>query len=821
MFNLYTESLFGEVKQFFRFICIFQAAAMMLLFTYFSAYAQNKHSTLTIQVLDSAHNPIAGIFVQLNDSTKARWAVSDSSGIVSFNQPNCTYCHLQLRGVGYMSMDTFVQRRSLDTLAFTIRQAIHNLKEVEIRSEQPRISSRNEKIIFSWEQLAQFKKGETIWDLLSMTPLIHTESNNQLKVLNNPNVVVFINGKRQNMPNRELINYLKNLPADRIIQIEIIPIPPANYQVEPGQAVVNVVLKKELQDYLGGNMNISALQNSYFDPSASIHLQGKVGKFSFINSEYLNYTSEKEKFTEDYQEIQTGYRFAQNLTRYRNNWRIMGSSLYLNFDIDSQQSLSSALFLDKMNSHPTREELGKVLYFSNGASEVPDSIGNTYSLPLEDWKDAGYTIDYSLKAFKNKLQLNAEIGQIYYKDHNRQTTRIESLKTGKYDTLYNFVQSVNQRIRNTNFYFKADYTLFKDKTLSLGINGYLTVNDNLVDWENNTPSGYVKDSSLSNTYHYVENNFYPFLNFSGSLFPKISISAGVKYEIARNDGKLNDAYIFKRNQNTWIPTLILDYQINSNNQITYSFTSSKVWPSFWELNPIRMYSSANDYVEENPYLKSAKQDEHMLRYSFHQKHQFIFDYKITHDDYSQYVFFRPGHIINITRVNFDYTRSISFLYANSLAAMHQHIVLNPQLGVVYNQIKGNDSIYADYHKLSAMVQLSAQIVLSEAKNWNCIVNGVYFSPSLSGIYDAKSFGSLGVEMKKSVKKWDLGLLVQDPFKLGTQSARVLTNRPVNMYVRTYYDNFYIRLRAVFHFWQNMSITEKSMENQSILQRLGH
>ncbi|SFV35705.1 outer membrane beta-barrel family protein [Thermoflavifilum thermophilum] len=804
-----------------RWILIFKSVFLIstiLLFSYFFSYAQKVHAAFTIQVLDSSLHPIPGIFVQINDSARAQWNFSDSSGIVEFDDPNCTYCHLQLRGIGYVNVDTFVQYRPMYAIKFILAPALHALKGVEIQSQRPRIISKNEKIIFNWNQLSEFKKGETIWDLLGMTPLVHT-INNKLKVLDNENVVIFINGKRQIFSNEELINYLKSMPADRIVQFEIIPIPPANYHVEAGQSVINIVLKKELKDYLGGNISMSALQNSYFNPAAIIHIDGKAGKFSFSNTEYISNSGERDRFTKNYDELQTGYQFLDTYVKNRNRWRIMGSYLYANYDIDTQQSLSTVFFFDNLRSHPTKPEVGDALYFSNSSSTLTDSVGTTYSILNEDSKDVGYTFDYTLN--KNKLKINAEIGQIYYNDINQQMTRIESRNENKHDTLFNFIQRINQSIKNTNFYFKIDYTLAKNIILSSGINGYLTNNDSQVNWENFDVSDYVIDSSLSNKYLYVENNFYPFINFSSEIFHKLTINAGVKYEIANNNGKLNNYYIFKRNKSTLIPTFIFSYQINSNDQIVYSYASSKIWPSFWQLNPIRWYQSANDFVEENPYLESAQQNEHMLRYAFHQKHQFILDYKIIKNDYGQYYIFGPNHSITTTRVNFDYTKNFNFNYVTTLSFLHQHVMLNPEVAFNYNQIKGKDTIYADYHKISAMVQLNAQIILSESKNWDCTINGAYYSPSLSGIYENDGLASISMEIKKSIKKWNFGLLVQDPFKMGTIRSKVLTNQPVDMHVSIYADNFFVRFRAVLNFWKNIQISERSMQNQSILERLGH
>jgi outer membrane receptor protein involved in Fe transport len=75
---------------------------------------------------------------------------------------------------------------------------------------------------------------------------------------------------------------------------------------------------------------------------------------------------------------------------------------------------------------------------------------------------------------------------------------------------------------------------------------------------------------------------------------KFSGKIGSRYEITNSVGKSDNTKNeslrnIERNYNNFLPYVSLNYAINDNNNISYAFSSRMRRPSFWELNPLKIY----------------------------------------------------------------------------------------------------------------------------------------------------------------------------------------------------------------------------------------
>jgi hypothetical protein len=83
--------------------------------------------------------------------------------------------------------------------------------------------------------------GNTTWDIVRMTPLVSIDNNDNVRA-EGESVTVYINDRKSVFTGKELKEYLKTIPADNLMKIEVITSPSSRY--EATGAVINIVLKK-------------------------------------------------------------------------------------------------------------------------------------------------------------------------------------------------------------------------------------------------------------------------------------------------------------------------------------------------------------------------------------------------------------------------------------------------------------------------------------------------------------------------------------------------------------------------------------------------
>ena len=74
---------------------------------------------------------------------------------------------------------------------------------------------------------------------LSKAPRVQIQ-NNEISIAGRGNAAILINDRLVHMSGEELSQYLKSIPSNDIQKIEVIPNPPAKYDVQ-GAALINIV----------------------------------------------------------------------------------------------------------------------------------------------------------------------------------------------------------------------------------------------------------------------------------------------------------------------------------------------------------------------------------------------------------------------------------------------------------------------------------------------------------------------------------------------------------------------------------------------------
>ena len=110
-------------------------------------------------------------------------------------------------------------------------------------------------MVFDAEQLAL--GAQNALDVLKKTPGLHV-TDEAVSIIGRGKVIVLINDKRVRLSGKALVDLLRSYTQEDIAEVQVITTPPAKYEAEGNAGILNIVLKRAKNDYLGGSASLSA-----------------------------------------------------------------------------------------------------------------------------------------------------------------------------------------------------------------------------------------------------------------------------------------------------------------------------------------------------------------------------------------------------------------------------------------------------------------------------------------------------------------------------------------------------------------------------------
>jgi hypothetical protein len=126
--------------------------------------------------------------------------------------------------------------------------------------------------------------GLSVIDVLDRSPgVMVNRQSNSLSVLGKNGVVILMNGHRFRMPIEAAYQMLAGLNSSDVEKIEIITVPPANYDADGDAGFINIVMKKD-NAMIGtnGNLTIGQGYGSGYNGNMSFNLNHQGPKFSWF-----------------------------------------------------------------------------------------------------------------------------------------------------------------------------------------------------------------------------------------------------------------------------------------------------------------------------------------------------------------------------------------------------------------------------------------------------------------------------------------------------------------------------------------------------------
>ncbi len=165
-------------------------------------------------------------------------------------------------------------------VVFRLAPAATALSEAVVVGSKPVVDVRADRLIYNADQDVT-NAGGTAADVLRKAPLLAVDGEGKVTMRGSANFKVLVNNKPSPTLAANLAEALKGIPAASIQSVEIITTPSAKYDGEGTAGIINIVLKKGVNQHLNGRVGAGGGNRN---TSADASLNFRKGKVGFTSS---------------------------------------------------------------------------------------------------------------------------------------------------------------------------------------------------------------------------------------------------------------------------------------------------------------------------------------------------------------------------------------------------------------------------------------------------------------------------------------------------------------------------------------------------------
>lgn len=741
---------------------------LFLLVSFSVVSAQNFE--VSGMVLDADESPLvfANVLLQTTDSTLVKGATTDANGLFTLTNVG--------RG-DYLLLASYIESTS-KTLAISVTTDLNVgnliilnnaqiLDEVVVTSQKPKLVELADRYVFNIENTAL--SDSDIWDVLKRTPGI-VIVNDKLTVNNVGNIGILINGRKVNIPEKDIINLLSGSSASKVEAIEVITNPPVKYSAEGG-LLIDIKMKANLVAGYNGSV-----YNRYTQGVFAKHTLGTDHFFKGNKTDFsLAYSVRNNKDLVRYSDITNFFEndlpnatwtAQQNTITKRQEHNI---SAFFDYQVNERNTIS----LSTINSLAP-----KVNRYSFSETDISNSqtMGNT-GFDTENDSDfdlynASLYLDWVHKLKKEGSQISFNTHYTYY-----EYDRMQDIETDFFDVNQNVTGEndfITQTVQNTGlFSIQTDYTtnLGKDSKLEAGFRYANIASDNTIDQQgfdrsqpgiDPTEAGeFVYNEAISAAYISANNNW-----------DNVKLNMGLRAEYTETESKLDTN--LENNVNDYLelfPSLSLLYTHKKKHEFKLNYYRRITRPRYGWLNPFQYFQNNNTVVEGNPNLLPSISNFVSLGYIFNKSLTISTFYNRRNNEFLQQVNQdNEGNLLRFIATNLDETRSygVDTKFNKAITNRWSIFVMlnyyfkeNDFRDLESGQVLQNSAWIAQFRATHSYTFLEDRSLFAD-------ISFFYNGPSVIGNSRRESLNELGFFMRKSFwnKNASISLTVDDVFNQG-------------------------------------------------------
>ena len=482
----------------------------------------------------------------------------------------------------------FGQQKNTDSITkITDKQ----IEEVIIKGGKKLIEKKVDRIIYKISE-DDFNKGSNLLTALNRAPRLEVV-NESIKIIGKispPKIA--INGRLQNLSEEEIKLKLKSLRVEQIERIEVISIPPSRYSAEGNGGILNIILKKDENEGMQGNVNSGiGIQFKKVSTDQGFNLNYKQKKIDLTT----NLIHNDLKFTNDNRLF---YDF-QNTTTTINTLpytQVKNNAFNTILEYKPFQKLTLGTTIDYSSNNDISTNPSTTIYYSKTTQQIDSSMVDNNKITVKTTnRFFSFFSDFLIDSLGKKISFT-------YNDSYIKNLSDSFINSEIYTNSYVIKQFSN----NGDNQYKVNGVLLdielplQSSKLEMGSAFTRVKNKSGIVYFNENQ---IIDQTNSNQFVYEENTWAAYTSFQKEWNKKWTSKVGVRVESSSINGL--STTLQSENKMQYInlfPSLFLLYNLNENHNFTLAYSKRLDRPNFFDLNPFKYYTNAYNYFSGNPFL---------------------------------------------------------------------------------------------------------------------------------------------------------------------------------------------------------------------------
>ncbi|MET4076446.1 TonB-dependent receptor [Hymenobacter sp. UYCo722] len=578
--------------------------------------------SLTGTVLDSLkREPVPYATVVLlparGDDKPLTGVAADEAGRFSLTklQPGAFRLRVSYVGYGTQTRSVSVSAGPTAVPAFQLPVAGTALGEAVVIGTKPVVEVRPDRLVYNADQDVT-NAGGTAADVLRKAPLLAVDGEGNVKMRGSSNFKVLVNNKPSPTLASNLAEALKGIPAEQIKSVEIITTPPAKYDGEGTAGIINIVLKKGVNQGLNGRVSASG-GNRNAGGNGSLNF--RQNKFNFTSALSGGTNFGPSEFIRDRVGISSQ---GNDLLSQRSAGSYRGSYFYgtlgADYDLTDKQSLS---LYGSLNGYKGQNDNDLVSRYTapNAAlnklftratnsvyqrinGELTGTYTHTFAQARREWSVLGQVAhnngsnNYTLSQFPNS-DVALDLGRADYRERSENRT-----PATEYTAQTDFVQPFGEK-----------------QTLETGVKAIWRRTGAVGTVDGFTPgqaTDFVRLPARSTDFDYGQDVQAAYATYSFAASKKLNMSLGSRLERTALAASFRTTESnFSRSYYTLLPNWFAQYALSESSSLRLAYGRRITRPYIYYLNPFVNKSDTLNISYGNPNLAPELTDSYELSYN--------------------------------------------------------------------------------------------------------------------------------------------------------------------------------------------------------------
>ncbi len=692
------------------------------------------------------------LLLKPSDSTIVKGTSTDEKGVFVFNgvlAGNYVLTASYIENVSEPKVIEVSSDSNVGTLLIDETEQV--LDEVVVTYQKPKLERKVDRLVFNVTNTS-LSEG-TIWELLRRTPSVN-EAQGVLTIKGNSNIGVMINGRKINLPEKDIENLLSGSSASSVESIEVITNPPTKYSAEGGM-LINIKMKKNLVAGYNG-----AIFNRYRQGVFAKHTLGtdhyfkgkKIGfsvNYSYSDHKEITRYTDIADFLEN--DVATSVWTADQDVTF--NSKRHSLSVFFDYEIDKNNALS---FSSINTFNPEIKNFYDTQTLISDTNGLLLSSFDTTNDSDGDQVNISFYLDWIHQLKKKGAEFSVSSHYTHYDYGRGQSLETDFLDSAGNQTGENdFTVQSDQRIDLYNL--QADYVSPIGKSLRFEAG---TRYAGITSTSNIAQEGFDRsqpgiDPTEAGVFTYDESIYATYAGFDGK-WDKWKLKTGLRVEYTETFGQLDTAN--EPNENDYLeffPSFSLLYTPNEKHDCSLTYYRRIDRPRYSDINPFQYFQSNNSVIEGNPDLLPAIRNYAAFGYTFDSAYSVEIFYLKQKNQYRRQVFQdNESNLLRFISTNLESNLNFGIEFSlnkNFTDFWHAYVLLS-----YFNQQDGFFDLGSGQlltnRIWTGVLRANNGFTFLKDKSLVVDLDFAYFSPRVNGNTRQESYSQVYLSLRKTIWK---------------------------------------------------------------------